>query len=75
MSGLSTNAKKTQLMVTGGEGERIGSYLHEIEIVGEIEILGIKIDRELKLYLNTTGKKRSKKCRTLVGIGHFLNYQ
>ena len=47
VSGLTINVKKTQLMITGGDGERVGSEIHGFKIVDNIEILGIKIDRRL----------------------------
>ena len=34
-------------MITGGDGERVGSEIHGFKIVDNIEILGIKIDRRL----------------------------
>ena len=40
--------KKTQLMVTGGEGAQVGSKIGEITIVESISVLGIKIDRKLE---------------------------
>ena len=48
MSGLEINEKKTQLMITGGEGARVGSTIGEILVVDNVSLLGIKIDRTLE---------------------------
>ena len=48
VSGLEINEKKTQLMVTGGEGAQVGSTIGEITIVDNVSLLGIKIDRTLE---------------------------
>ena len=48
VSGLQINIKKTQLMITGGDGERIGDIIEGIKIVDSIEVLGVKIDRKLQ---------------------------
>ena len=47
VSGLKINVNKTQLMVTGGDGERIGSQIEGIKVVNSIEVLGVHIDRKL----------------------------
>ena len=48
VSGLEINEKKTQLMITGGEGARVGSTIGEILVVDNVSLLGIKIDRTLE---------------------------
>ena len=48
VSGLEINEKKTQLMVTGGEGAQVGSTIGEIIVVDNVSLLGIKIDRTLE---------------------------
>ena len=40
VSGLQINIKKTQLMITGGDGERIGDIIEGIKIVDSIEVWG-----------------------------------
>ena len=45
VSGLQINVGKTQLMVTGGDGERIGSEIYGIMVVDKIGILGVEICR------------------------------
>ena len=47
VSGLQINVEKTQLMITGGDGERINSEIHGIKVVDKIGILGVEIDRRL----------------------------
>ena len=47
VSGLKINVNKTQLMVTGGDGERIGSQIEGIKVVNSTEVLGVHIDRKL----------------------------
>ena len=41
VSGLQINVEKTQLMITGGDGERINSEIHGIKVVDKIGILGV----------------------------------
>ena len=48
VSGLEINEKKTQLMITGGEGAQVGSTIGEITVVDNDLLLGIKIDRTLE---------------------------
>jgi hypothetical protein len=48
VSGLSININKTQLMISGSEQWGIGTKIHDVVIVGEVTILGIKIDRKLE---------------------------
>ena len=48
VSGLEINEKKTQLMVTGGEGAQVGSTIGEIIVVDNVSLLVIKIDRTLE---------------------------
>ena len=48
VSGLQINIKKTQLMITGGDDERIGDIIEGIKTVDSIEVLGVKIDRKLQ---------------------------
>ena len=43
VSGIEINEKKTQLMVTGGEGAQVGSTIGEITVEDNILLLGIKI--------------------------------
>ena len=47
VSRLKINVNKTQLMVTGGDGERIGADVEGIKVVDSIEVLGVHIDRKL----------------------------
>ena len=47
VSGLKINVKKTQLMITGGDGEIIGEEIDGIIVVNEINVLGVIIDRKL----------------------------
>ena len=47
VSGLIINVNKTQLMITGGDGEIIGDSIEGIAVVNEINVLGIQIDRRL----------------------------
>jgi hypothetical protein len=47
VSGLAINIGKTQLMISGSEQWGIGTKIHDVVIVGEVMILGIKIDRKL----------------------------
>ena len=47
VSGLKINVKKTQLMITGGDGEIIGEEIDGIIVVNEINVLGVTIDRKL----------------------------
>ena len=47
VSGLKINVNKTQLMITGGDGEIIGDAIEGISVVNEINVLGIQIDRKL----------------------------
>ena len=37
-----------QLMITGGDDERIGDIIEGIKTVDSIEVLGVKIDRKLQ---------------------------
>ena len=60
MSGLQINVKKTQLMIMGGDGERIDSEIHGIKIVEKIEILGVVIDRRLE-NLNNNWERALRK--------------
>ena len=43
MSGLKINVNKTQLMITGGDGEIIGGLKEGITVVNEINVLGYKL--------------------------------
>ena len=47
VSGLKINVNKTQLIITGGDGEIIGDAIEGILVVNEINVLGIQIDRKL----------------------------
>ena len=47
VSGLKINVNKTQLMITGGDGEIIGDAIEGITVVNEINVLGVQIDRKL----------------------------
>ena len=47
VSGLKINVNKTQLMITGGDGEIIGGLIEGITVVNEINVLGVQIDRRL----------------------------
>ena len=60
VSGLQINVKKTQLMITGGDGECIDSEIHGIKIVEKIEILGVVIDRRLE-NLNNNWERALRK--------------
>jgi hypothetical protein len=48
VTGLEINKEKTQLMVTGSDEWLVGQRICGIKIVGEITLLGIKIDRKLE---------------------------
>ena len=52
--------KKTQLMITGGDGECLDSEIHGIKIVEKIEILGVVIDRRLE-NLNNNWERALRK--------------
>ena len=56
VSGLKINVNKTQLMITGGDGEIIGDAIEGILVVIEINVLGIQIDRKL-MNLDTNWEK------------------
>ena len=60
VSGLQINVEKTQLMITGGDGERIDSEIHGIKVVDKIGILGVEIDRRLD-NLSTNWEKALRK--------------
>ena len=47
VSGLKINVNKTQLMITGGDGEIIGGLIEGITVVNKINVLGVQIDRRL----------------------------
>ena len=47
VSGLKINVNKTQLMITGGDGEIIGDAIEGITVVNELNVLGVQIDRKL----------------------------
>jgi hypothetical protein len=47
-SGLQLNKNKTQLMIVGSDEIGIGEVVQGIKIVGEVKILGVKIDRKLQ---------------------------
>jgi exonuclease III len=46
-SGLELNKSKTQLMVVGTDRVGTGTMIMEVEVVGFVKILGLKIDRKL----------------------------
>jgi hypothetical protein len=46
-SGLELNKTKTQLMVVGTNGVRVGDMISGIAMVGRVKILGLSIDRNL----------------------------
>ncbi len=47
-SGLELNKSKTQLMVVGMDRILVGEKILEIEVVGSVKVLGLKIDRRLE---------------------------
>jgi len=47
-SGLELNKSKTQLMVVGMDRILVGEKILEIEVVGSVKVLGLKIDRKLE---------------------------
>jgi hypothetical protein len=65
-SGLEINKKKTQLMITGAETYEVGERVHDIEIVGKVNILGIIIDRKLT-GLDENWNRGISKMRKLCG--------
>jgi len=48
VSGLGLNISKTQLMVCGTEEYAVGTKVEDIEIVEQVKILGVIIDRKLE---------------------------
>jgi len=63
VSGLSLNVGKTQLMVAGCDEYVIGSKVHDIEVVEQVKILGIKIDRKLERLEQNWDEKIDKMIR------------
>jgi hypothetical protein len=57
VTGLEINKEKTQLMVTGSDEWLVGQRICGIKIVGEITLLGIKIQSPKK---NMTGLRRKQ---------------
>ncbi len=47
LSGLSMNTNKTQLMICGTDEWGVGTAIHGITVVSDINVLGIRIDRKL----------------------------
>ncbi len=66
VTGLEINKEKTQLMVTGSDEWMVGQRICDIIIVGEITLLGIKIDRKL-LKLDDNWASVITKMRRLSG--------
>ncbi len=64
--GLEINKKKTQLMVTGTDEHEMGISIYGIEVVGQVNLLGIKIDRKLE-KLGDNWVKGISKMRKLCG--------
>ena len=61
-------------MITGGEDAQVGSTIGEITIVGNVSLLGIKIDRKLE-KLNDNWDKVIEKWKITQDTGKLLNYQ
>ena len=61
-------------MITGGEDAQEGSTIGEITIVGNVSLLGIKIDRKLE-KLNDNWDKVIEKWKITQDTGKLLNYQ
>ncbi len=66
ITGLEINKEKTQLMVTGSDEWMVGQRICGIITVGEITLLGIKIDRKL-LKLDDNWASVINKMRRLSG--------
>jgi len=47
-SGLELNKGKTQLMIVGSDDHGVGEVIEGIKVVGEVKILGVKIDRKVE---------------------------
>ena len=61
-------------MITGGKDAQVGSTIGEITIVGNVSLLGIKIDRKLE-KLNDNWDKVIEKWKITQDTGKLLNYQ
>ena len=61
-------------MIRGGEDAQVGSTIGEITIVGNVSLLGIKIDRKLE-KLNDNWDKVIEKWKITQDTGKLLNYQ
>ena len=61
-------------MITGGEDAQVGSTIGEITIVGNVSLLGIKIDRKLE-KLNDNWDKVIEKWKITQDTGKLLNYK
>ncbi len=70
-TGLRINKEKTQLMVVGGECWAVGERVKGIEVVGEVTLLGVTIDRKLE-RLDQNWERKVRKIQIL--CNHWRNF-